>query len=437
MSLIPEPPEIHRSGAWRRGDLKAEPIFILGGLTYEHDCYGDNSSLVDLTTGNLQIIGGEQGVIASIDVWEYQPLPTLETDIGVTEALEDWNASSSERYASTLASSAESQASTVCQFPAAFIDGDKLHILIIRQRVLFQSHTFHWFVYHMDGSGSITSQGTNNNRGPVRSVADALHIEVDLIDKSVTYEKQDCYSASLTITSMNRYGLDDHAVDYDLECSTESIVGFLAERTGLDPAVFSVDHSPGATWTYSGNNMQNYGYFSAHWWPGWTNANSAEVSSFVIPAPEVFMPTGISPDDRKEYWADGFVNWPGWLGLNRDDGYVLAGDNSNRVVEISTFDSDVEQRYWGRSFLAGSSQLLEAEELFSVDALVPSAQGMIKGAPRDADNLPTNGAKQGVPLSWAENSPESVDPQFFWSNAETLKTYIYPAAKMVLYRIND
>ncbi len=115
----------------------------------------------------------------------------------------------------------------------------------------------------------------------------------------------------------------------------------------------------------------------------------------------------------------------------------MAGDDSNRVVEISTFDSEADSRYWGRSLLAGSGQLLDAEELFSVDALEDSAKELITGAPMDADNLPTNGAKQSVPAGWADNSPESVEPKFFWSNAETLKANIYPTAKMVLYRISD
>ncbi|MCP4927971.1 MAG: hypothetical protein GY918_02800, partial [Gammaproteobacteria bacterium] len=130
MSLIPEPPEVYRYGARRRDGLKAEPIFILGGTTYDHDCYGDNSTLVDVTTGSLQIIGGEEGLIATIDAWEYQPLPTLAQDIGVTSVLADWNVVGAARASvlnAILGNSYESEASTV-SFPAAFIDGDKLHI---------------------------------------------------------------------------------------------------------------------------------------------------------------------------------------------------------------------------------------------------------------------------------------------------------------------
>jgi len=448
VSLIPEPPEIYRSGAWRRNDgLKVEPIFVLGGTTYKHDLYRDNSESKDVTTGFIQIIGGDQGIIATIDAWEYQPLPTLSRDIGVTEALATWNArgaTASDTMTSSLVSSYSTQISTVCEFPAAFIDGDKLHILITRARVLFQSHTFHWEKHH-GHTFEVIAEGTRTKRGVARSVTDALHIEVNLIDKSVTYAKQDCHSAALTVTSFNHPNYAFSVIDYELECSTQSIVEFLAERTGLDSAVFSVDHSPGAVWTYSANNHSGYPFFSGHWWTNWTDANSAELNYVFVHGPNVFMPFGELASHRKEYWADSFVNWPGWLGLNRDDGYVLAGDLSNRLVEISTFDSDEDQRYWGRSSLSDyteSTQLLDAEELFSIDHLDDDDQARITGAPRDRHNLPPSLAKQNVPPDWPGTwwvgASEPIDPQYFWSNAETLKHLIMsPAAVMVLYRVTD
>ena len=437
MTLAPEPPEIYRHGSRRRGGLQVEPIFIIGGTVskFTPHLYQEGVFTFCRATGTIQIIGGEQGLIANIDPWEAQAFPALSgtVDIEVAQALSSWHDNRvNTNLEAELQSTVETEAAIFSQYPAAFVDGDKLHLLIIRQRVLFQKHDFYWALNGQ--GGSVISWGVETIEGAVKSIADALHVEVDLVSKDVTYATQNCFSMSLELTDMDQYGATVFAVDFERSCVTQSIVPFLAQQTGINASAFSVAHSPGASWTEVGENLTTYGLFTNHWGlqSNWTDDNSFQFDAeTVVPGANVFMPWGLTASHRKNYWANGFINWPGWLGLNRDAGYILAGDLSNRVVEISTFNGDASPSHWGRSSLSdyvGSTQLLDAEELFVLDALEAHDVTNILGPPRDHDFIVTNGAKQGVPLDWPDTAADAsapIEPQYFWSNAETLIEFIY------------
>ncbi len=394
MSLIPEPPEIYRYGARRRGGITVEPVWIRW-----------QGSSVGVFTGN-------GGVIAEFNIWDLSPLSDP-TRIGSSEFQEvgdeyiaSGRAPGSLDYFDIVSFSEtiNGNYSEVCTF---LVDNNLFYVQSRMKHVWVEGQYNHAY-WHGGNPGATPpysdaghyGHGEKDFYGTTAAMADVLVVKINIDDGSVTSTSQVCYTMEVALNYV-----DWGKFNYDMSHSSTSVIGFLSSATGLSTEHFVSSHSTGANWETNNStwtqattstpsfedSKDEYYYMTGLPWSAsnstyfriWSQAGVARTNDrWRYPSVHFWMPVErfrqafaasvweerFEDGTYQEYQKGEFFELPRWSGIDTVNGVVSSTfDNirditgypyvySECLVEVSSFIADP-----GNSSLSGFAGIGHSE----------------------------------------------------------------------------
>ncbi len=394
MSLIPEPPEVYRYGARRRGGITVEPVWIRWQGT------------------NVQVYTGNGGLVAEFNAWDLSPLSDP-NHIGESEFqavgdayIESGNTALDYFDVLSYSETIEGDYSK----PLTFLVDNNLFYVQSRMKESSVEGTYHHAYWH-GGNPTATppysdaghyGYDTKDFSGKTGAIADVLVVKINIEDGSVTATSQVCYTMEV---DLNYVAWDKF--NYDMNHSTSSVVGLLSSATGLSVEHFEASHSTGTNWvtnnstwteattstpTFESSKDKYYYMTGLPWkydattyfrvWSAPGVAITENLGGWQYPGVSYFMPVNryyqtfaasvweerIEAGTYQEYQKGEFFEVPRWSGIDTVNGVVSSTfDNIEDIggswyiyeeclVEVSSFNTQP-----GNSSLSGFAGIGHSE----------------------------------------------------------------------------
>jgi len=431
VSLTPEPPQIFRSGAFRRGGITVEPVWIRWQGT------------------NVQVYTGNGGLIAEFNALELSPLSDPEC-IGESELSAGgaaWLNSDDAGWDNfdfhTM--NYEYIQETYSQ-PRTFLVNNHLFYIQARGKNGLMNGVFEASLDHP--GGWTYANWFPEFFGITGAICDLLVVKINIDDGTITSASQVCMTMSIDINYTST-GIGTYVRhNYDMSVDIPPVVSFLSQQTGLSEKHFAASHSNGGSWTINSSTWtttsttgssvtsleasKHRGYYMTGLpsqttkdfyqsdSEGWASPDSTTMSwpdrddsvrnwtNHYYPGPSWFIPYqhggGAQQDaiynrqnqdngraTRSWYgWVGEFYEIPRWAGLDTVNGVVSAyirGSGYFCPIEVSSFDPNLgDIAGIGRSEFSGSYEDLlldpETDIDFEMESVSDELKAAIAGPPR-------------------------------------------------------